>query len=210
MKKTLTTTNDSFGLGAILSSIFVTLVLLSNIVSVKIVAFMGWAFDAGTIMYPITFALKDMIQKRFGRKAARKVIWTTYGLMAFAFFMFWLVSIIPADPSWHNSEAFNLILAPMGRIVLASITAGIISELLDTKVFSLLWKKFNQLWVSFISNAIGLTIDTLIFVTIAFFGTVPMDVLIQIAVVNFVGKFLISIIALPSILTVKPTAKELI
>ena len=117
--------NNDFSLGALLSAGFVTLILLSNIASTKVVSVLGWAFDAGTIMYPITFALKDLIQKRYGRSAARKVIRTSYGLMAFAFLVFWVVGLMPSDPSWLNQEAYDKILTPMGRIVLASIIAGI-------------------------------------------------------------------------------------
>ena len=135
------TENDGFGLAPILTSTFVSLVLLSNILSTKIISIAGLANDAGTLLYPFTFVVKDLIQKRYGRAAARKVIYTAYGTLFFAYAMFWLVGIIPSDPSWLNQDAYDAILTPFGRLVMASITAGVISELLDTKVFSYLWQK---------------------------------------------------------------------
>lgn len=137
--------DKSFNLSATLTSVFVTLVLLANIVSTKIVSIAGWAFDAGTLLYPLTFAVKDLIQKRYGRQAARKVIWITFGLLAFAFATLYVVSLLPADATWLNQDAYNAILTPLGRIVVASIVAGVISELLDTQVFSWLWHKTGQL-----------------------------------------------------------------
>jgi len=201
---------NEISLSAALASAFISLILLSNILSVKIISLLGLAMDAGTLLYPLTFAVKDIIQKKFGRKAARTTIWTSYGIMAFAFAVFWIVSKMPPDTSWGNNEAFVMTLAPMGRLVVASITAGLLSELLDTAVFSKLWARFNQLWVSFVSNSVGLVLDSVVFAVIAFAGVLPNDVVLQIILANFLVKLAISVIALPSILTVKPTKKELI
>ena len=204
------TENDGFGLAPILTSTFVSLVLLSNILSTKIISIAGLANDAGTLLYPFTFVVKDLIQKRYGRAAARKVIYTAYGTLLFAYSMFWLVGIIPSDPSWLNQDAYDAILTPFGRLVMASITAGVISELLDTKVFSYLWQKTGQIWVALISNIVGILLDTLLFTLLAFAGAMPQEVLIGIFITNVVVKLLMATIATPSILLVKPTAKELI
>ena len=204
------TENDGFGLAPILTSTFVSLVLLSNILSTKIISIAGLANDAGTLLYPFTFVVKDLIQKRYGRAAARKVIYTAYGTLLFAYAMFWLVGIIPSDPSWLNQDAYDAILTPFGRLVMASITAGVISELLDTKVFSYLWQKTGQIWVALISNIVGILLDTLLFTLLAFAGAMPQEVLIGIFITNVVVKLLMATIATPSILLVKPTAKELI
>ena len=209
MKKS-TFENETVGLASILTSTFVSLVLLSNILSTKIITIVGLANDAGTLLYPFTFVVKDLIQKRYGRAAARKVIYTAYGTLLFAFGAFWVVGQIPADASWLNQEAYEAILTPFGRIVLASITAGVISELLDTRIFSYLWQKTGQIWVALVSNIAGILLDTLLFTLIAFAGDLPQDVLIGIFITNVVVKLIMASIATPSILLVKPTAKELI
>ena len=209
MKKP-TVEEDTFGLASILSSIFVSLVLLSNILSTKIISIAGLANDAGTLIYPFTFVVKDLIQKRYGRAAARKVIYTAYGTLLFAFAAFWVVGQIPADPSWMNQEAYDAILTPFGRLVFASITAGVISELLDTKVFSYLWSKTGQVWVALVSNVAGILLDTFLFTLLAFAGDMPQEVLVGIFITNVAVKLIMTSVASPSILLVKPTAKDLI
>lgn len=202
--------SDTFGMASVLSSVFASLVLLANVLSTKIITIAGLANDAGTLVYPFTFVVKDIIQKKYGRKAARSVIWTTYGILAFAFASFWFVGKLPADPSWFNQEAYDAILTPFGRLVLASIVAGVISELLDTKVFSYLWQKTGQVWVALVSNFVGILIDTALFTLIGFYGDMPADVLWGIFITNVTVKLLLASLATPSILLVKPTAKELI
>lgn len=202
--------NETVGLASILTSAFVSLVLLSNILSTKIISIVGLANDAGTLLYPFTFVIKDLIQKRYGRAAARKVIYLAYGTLLFAFAAFWLVGQIPPDASWLNQEAYDTVLTPFGRLVFASITAGIISELLDTKVFSYLWHKTGQIWVALISNVVGILLDTLLFTLIAFAGDMPQEVLVGIFITNVAVKLIMATLATPSILLVKPTAKELI
>lgn len=195
---------------AYLSSIFTSLVLLSNILSTKLITIAGLANDAGTLIYPFTFVVKDLIQKKYGRKVARQIIYTAYGILVFSFLSFWIVGNLPAEESWLNQEAYNSILMPFGRLVAASVIAGIISELLDTKVFSILWRKTRQVWVAIISNIVGILVDTALFALIAFYGAVPANVLVGIFITNVVVKLIMATIATPSILLVKPTAKDLI
>ena len=209
-RQSLNSPSDAYGLAAVLSSIFVSLVLLANVLSTKVITIFGLANDAGTLVYPFTFVVKDLIQKKYGRKAARKVIYTAYGVLLFAFASFWLVGQLPSDPSWLNQEAYDAILTPFGRLVMASIIAGVISELLDTKVFSILWQKTGQVWVALVSNFVGILIDTALFTFIGFYGDMPADVLWGIFITNVVVKLLLASLATPSILLVKPTAKELI
>nr|DAM37535.1 MAG TPA: Putative vitamin uptake transporter [Caudoviricetes sp.] len=202
--------NDTFGAASVLSSIFASFVLLSNILSTKIINIAGLANDAGTLIYPFTFVVKDIIQKKYGRAAARRVIWTTYGILAFAFLCLWIVGKIPPDASWANQEAYDAVLTPFGRLVVASIISGIISELLDTRVFSYLWKKTQQVWVALISNVVGIAVDTALFALIAFYGDLPVEALWGVFITNMIMKLALSSLAAPSILLVKPTAKELV
>lgn len=203
-------TNSTLTLAMSLSSLFVVLVVLSNVLSTKIITIAGLANDAGTLIYPFTFVIKDLIQKRYGRKVARKIIYIAYSALLFSFASFWAVGKIPSDPSWVNQDAYDAILTPFGRLVLASIVAGVISELLDTKVFSVLWKKTGQIWVALISNIIGVLVDSAIFTAIGFLGDLPLEALVGIFITNTSVKIGLSIFGAPSVLLVKPTARDLI
>lgn len=202
--------NETLSLAMTLSSLFVVLIVVANVLSTKIITVAGLANDAGTLIYPFTFVIKDLIQKRYGRKTARKVIYVAYGALLFSFISFWVVGQIPPDVSWPNQEAYDAILTPFGRLVAASIIAGVISELLDTKVFSILWQKTGQVWVALISNVVGILVDTAIFTMIGFAGDVPVETLWGIFLTNVIVKIALSVFGAPAVLLVKPTAKELI
>jgi hypothetical protein len=112
------------------------------------------------------------------------------------------------DPAWTYQAAYEQILLPVGRIVLASIIAQIISELVDTEIFSWLYKKTGELTAVFFSNLVGLLIDSVIFSFIAFLGSLPFSTVMQIMLTNILIKLVISFISAPAIKLVPRSVKE--
>ena len=167
--------NLKINLPLLSSSLYVAAQIFSNILSTKI-AFMpiiNLAIDGGTIIYPLTFTLRDFVHKAWGKNNARQVVIIAAGLNGFMFILFWLVGKMPADPAWQFQEAYEQILLPVGRIVAASIIAQVISELIDTEIFSVIYKKIGDLSAVFISNLVSLLVDSVIFGLIAFLGSLP-------------------------------------
>lgn len=175
--------------------------MIANVLSTKIalLPILNLAVDGGTIIYPLTFTLRDFVHKTHGKKDSRQVIIIAAALNAVMFFLFWLVGKLPAEPSWEYQKAYEQILLPVGRIVLASIIAQVISELIDTEIFSVIYKKFNDISAVFLSNLGGLIIDSVVFSLIAFLGALPFAVVLQIILTNILIKFIISAISAPSI-----------
>lgn len=190
--------------------------MLADIGSLKIALIGSWAIDAGTFIYPLTFTIRDIIHKRLGKKAARLAIIMAAAINLFMAFYFWLISIIPADPAWavwdgasvSLNDAFAKILGPVWVIVIASILAELISELLDTEVY--------QFWVSrvtrrfqwsrvLVSNAVSIPIDSLIFCWLAFgWGmALPAKAVWQIFMFNVIVKGAMTLLSLPAIYMVK-------
>jgi len=139
------------------SSLYVGFSLIANVLSTKIAVlpFTGLAIDAGTVIYPFTFTLRDFVHKTWGKKQSRQVIIFAALLNLIMFALFWLGARLAPDPTWPFQDAYEKILLPVGRIVLASIIAQVIAELLDTEVFSIIYKKWNDLLAVFGSNLVG-------------------------------------------------------
>lgn len=183
--------------------------MLADIASLKIGLVAGLAVDMGTFIYPITFTLRDVVHKVLGKRGAQTLIVTAAGINLFmAFYLMWAASV-ESDPSWGLGAEFSAVLAPVWRIVVASILAEVVSELIDTEVYHLfvtrVTRRFQWLRV-LTSNSISVPVDNLIFAVGAFapitlFGMdgLPWDVVWQIFVFNLMVKYAMTLISLPLI-----------
>lgn len=183
------------------SALYIGSQIIANILSTKIVLLpiINLAVDGGTIIYPLTFTLRDLVHKTWGKQSARQVIIIAALLNALMFALFWLIGKMTPDPTWHFQAAYEQILLPVGRIVLASIIAQIISELIDTEIFSLVYKKIGDLTAVLLSNLAGLLVDSVIFTLIAFLGNLPFLTVLQIIFTNILIKLVISFLSAPAI-----------
>lgn len=176
--------------------------MLADIASLKIGFVQGYAVDMGTFIYPFTFTLRDMAHKMIGRKGVRTLVITAGALNLFMAAYLWMSAVAPSDPSWsqHHAE-FSAILAPVWRIVIASIVAEVVSELADTEVYHWFRSKTPRFqWARvLLSNAVSIPIDNLIFAVGAFAGILPINVVFQIFVFNLVIKAIIGIAGVPLI-----------
>lgn len=205
------------GSGAIvLIGAYIGAQMLSDIGSLKIASLGGWAVDAGTFVYPVTFTIRDMIHKRLGKRAARTTILLAAAVNVLMALYFWLISMLPPDAAWSlwegasvsSNEAFSHILAPAWTIVIASILAEVVSELVDTEVYHL-WTtrvttRFQWLRV-LVSNAASVPLDSLVFSWLAFglgFG-MPAAEVWQIFWFNVILKGIVTLVSLPAIYLVK-------
>lgn len=193
--------NFKINLPLLSSSLYVAAQIFANILSTKItiLPIINLAVDGGTIIYPLTFTLRDLVHKVLGKNNARQLVIIAAGLNALMFFLLWLVGKMPPDPTWQFQEAYELILLPVGRIIAAGIIAQVISELIDTEIFSIIYKKTGDLSAVFFSNLIGLLIDSVIFGMIAFLGQLPLATVMQIILANILIKLIISALSTPAI-----------
>ena len=180
--------------------------MMSDIASLRIVLVAGFSIDAGTFVYPFTFTLRDLVHKTAGIKAARALIITCAVLNLIMAGLFWLSSILPADLNVGPQLEFGIVLSPVWRIVFASIIAEVVSELIDTEGYRLWVEKVTDRyqWARvLVSNAFSVPIDSLIFVWIAFGGSMPVAVVWSIFLSNVIIKGLTTLISLPGIYLVK-------
>jgi uncharacterized integral membrane protein (TIGR00697 family) len=176
--------------------------MLADIASLKIGVVLGLAVDMGTFVYPITFTLRDVVHKTLGRRNARVLIVTAGVINLFmALYLMWAAAL-PSDPQWGLGAEFSAILAPVWRIVLASIAAELVSELLDTEIYHWWVTRITQRhqWLRVLaSNSLSVPVDNLIFAVGAFGGVLPWPVVWQIFVVNLLVKYAVTLLSLPMI-----------
>jgi len=184
--------------------IFVTVLLISNIASsAKIidwgVSLLGLplAFDAGTLLFPISYIFGDVLTEVYGFKKSRRVIWIGFSALAFSSLTLALIRIMPGEAAWQEyagQPAFDAILGGMstGGIVIASLVAYLIGEFSNSVVLAKL-KVITEgklLWLRTIgSTLVGQAIDTIIFISVAsLFHVFPWEIWVSLVVSNYIFK----------------------
>ncbi len=189
-------------IAVIVVSAYIAAQMLADIASLKIGLVASLAVDMGTFIYPITFTLRDVVHKTLGKRNTRILILTAGVInLLMAGYLMWSASV-PGDPSWGLQDEFSAILAPVWRIVIASIIAEVVSELIDTEIYHL-WvtrvtKRYQWARV-LVSNSVSVPVDNILFAVGAFAITLPWPVVWQIFFFNLLVKYGITIISLPLI-----------
>lgn len=192
--------------GVLTISAYIAAQMISDIGSLKIAQVAGFSIDGGTFIYPFTFTLRDMVHKLLGRSAARTLIFAAAVINLLMALFFALLALLPPDPSWPLQEAFAAVLSPVWRIVIASIVAEVVSELLDTEIYHLWVTRVTRRyqWARvLLSNGFSVPVDSLIFAWFAFGGVLPVSVVWSIFWANVLVKGATTLVSLPGIYLVK-------
>lgn len=187
--------------------------MLADIASLKIGVVAGFAVDMGTFIYPITFTLRDVVHKVLGKRNAQTLIIMAAVInLVMAAYLAWAARV-PSDPNWGLGDSFSAILGPVWRIVIASILAEVVSELIDTEIYHWFVTRVTTRyqWARVLtSNSVSIPIDNLIFAVIAFGPlpgledsplSLPWPVVWQIFLFNLVVKYIVTLVSLPLIYT---------
>ncbi|MEI7765637.1 MAG: queuosine precursor transporter, partial [bacterium] len=186
-------------LGSI-SVFFVSVLLISNIASTKIVDLKWFIFDGGTLLFPLSYIFGDILTEVYGYKKARSVIWLGFFMALLMSFVFIIVGKLPPASGWNNQNAYDLILGLTPRIILASVIAYACGEFSNSYILAKMkiWTKGRLLWARTIgSTIVGELIDSAIFIVIAFSGILPNSLLLTLIISNYIFKTSIEIIFTP-------------
>lgn len=178
-----------------LAMAFMTCILGANILAVKLINVGTWVISAGILLYPITFLLTDTISEVFGRRRATQIVWFGFFGNILLVIMIYVGGMIPSPVFWGNQEAYDSILGAVPRIVLGSMIAYLVSQNTDVISFHFLRNATNGrfLWLrNNISTVFSQSIDTVLFLIIAFAGTVPTQVLWQMIWMQYILKIAIA------------------
>lgn len=185
-------------------AVFVTVLIISNIASsAKIVdwgfaiAGVRMAFDAGTILFPVSYIFGDVLTEVYGFKRSRRVIWTGFACLGLSSLILWLVRIMPGEAAWQSyagQQAYENILGGMstGGIVIASLLAYLAGEFANSVVLAKMKvvTKGKWLWMRTIgSTLIGEGVDSVIFILIATLaGVFPWELFTSLVLTNYIFK----------------------
>ena len=192
----------ALALTVLLGAAYVAAQMMADIASLRIVTVAGVTMDAGTLIYPFTFTLRDLVHKVAGVRVARLLIFTAAAVNAVMALFFWIVANLEPALDVGPQLEFGELLAPVWRIVVASSIAEVGSELLDTEVYRAWGDRVghrHQWGRVLVSNTVAIPVDSVIFAFLAFAGTMSMSAVWAIIWGNLVVKFLVSFLSVPSI-----------
>ena len=184
----------------VLVAVFVVCLVVANIIAVKLVTVFGLTVPAAVIIFPISYIFGDVLTEVYGYRRARQVIWLGFLCNLLAVIAIWLGQILPAASFWDGQAAYERILGYTPRLLFASFIAYIVGEFANSFVLAKM-KIATQgrwLWTRTIgSTLVGEGLDSLIFITVAFIGTIPSDGLLSAVVTQWLFKSAYEIVATP-------------
>ena len=192
--------------------LFAITLLVSNLLATKIILVGSWAAPAGVLIFPIAYIINDVIVEVWGYRKARLIIWSGFAVNLLAVLFFTLAIIAPSAPFWQNQQAFSTILGNTPRIVIASLLAYLTGSFLNAYVMSrvkILMKGRNFSVRAILSTLFGETADSLIFITIAFAGSFPLEVILGMVATQACIKTLYEIVVLPFTILIVNKVKQI-
>jgi len=182
------------------TALFITCLLTANVTASKLVAAGNLTLTAGIVLFPISYIVGDVLTEVWGYAATRRVIWLGFACNALMVAAIWAGGALPPAPFWKGQAAYDEILGQAPRILVASFVAYLIGEFANAYVLARLKIATDGrwLWVRTIgSTVVGEGLDSLVFVTLAFTGTVASGALVTIVINQWLIKVVYEGIATP-------------
>lgn len=180
--------------------VFTACLVISNILANRLVQVGSWSIDAGILLFPITYVLSDVFSEVYGYKWSRRVTMWAAGINILFAALVALTNVLPA-PDYFDPAPFQLALGSSFRIVAASIVSYVTGDLMNDLVFRRMrrGKAILQGFMTraLVSSFVGQVVDSILFVTIAFAGTMPFADLVNMVVLGVISKIGYEIIILP-------------
>lgn len=189
-----------------LSAVFLTALIMAEVTGGKLIELrlsesIAFTMTMGVIPFPITFIVTDILNEYFGRRGIRFVTFVGMAMVAFALLLLQIDMAIPAALiSPVTDENFNAVFGISARIIVGSLTAYVIGQLVDIAVFHFIRERTGgkMLWLRATgSTLVSQLIDSFVVLTIAFLGPLTMGQILQIGATNYVYKFTIAVAITP-------------
>ncbi len=181
-------------------AIFITCLITSNIIAVKLVSIAGLVVPAAVIIFPISYIFGDVLTEVYGYAASRRAIWLGFFCNLLAVIAFTVGGLLPPASFWQGQPAYDAILGSTPRLLAASFVAYLVGEFANSFVLAKM-KIATQgrwLWTRTIgSTLVGEGLDSLVFISLAFAGTIPPDSLLSAIITQWLFKTAYEIAATP-------------
>jgi uncharacterized integral membrane protein (TIGR00697 family) len=173
-----------------ITAVFVTSLLVSNIIAVKLISVGPFSLPAAILIFPVSYIFGDILTEVYGYAKARRVIWIGFGCNLLTVFIFYLSIELPPAPFWRtgafetaaaSQQAYQAIFGSTPRILAASFLAYLVGEFLNSFVLAKMKiaTRGRHLWMRTIgSTVVGQLADSGVFIFLAFYGAVPPEALL--------------------------------
>ena len=161
---------------------FVVILLVSNLVAQKVIKVGPVTTSAAMLLFPITYIFGDVFTEVYGFAASRRAIWLGFFGTALLYAVSALAIAIPADPGWHNQEAFKTVFGFIPRILVSSLIAFWGGEFANSYTMAKmkLWTNGEKLWTRTIgSTVVGQLVDTSLVISLMFVGQLPLGTIFK-------------------------------
>ena len=193
--------------------IFITMIVLTNIIGVKLFEVNSVTLTTGIITYPLTFLITDIVCEVFGKKRASLMVVLGFFASILSLFFINLAVMLPGSEVWINNslgynsikdmqKAYESVFTLPGFLISASMLAYLVAQLIDVRIFHYLKKVTNEkkLWLrNNLSTMFSQLIDTIIVNSIfLYFGlNLDWDIIIKIIIASYLFKILIALLDTP-------------
>lgn len=206
----------------LIMALFVTVLLLSNLLSSAKIIDLGVSlgplaliFDAGTLVFPISYIFGDILTEVYGYKRSRRVIWMGFLATALMGFFVWLTGALPGESFWQDTvgqTAYNAVLGGISGLVVASLAAYFMGEFSNSYVLAKLKVATKGRWLplrTIGSTLVGQGVDTVTFFVIAtLLGVFPPELIVSLIITNYILKVGIEVIFTPLTLVIVNAIKR--
>ncbi len=175
----------------IVVALFVTCLITANIIAVKLISVFGLVLPAAIIIFPISYILGDVLTEVYGYRQARRVIWLGFSCNLILVVVVWLGQLLPGASFWDGQAAYERILGYTPRILAASFVAYLVGEFSNSFVLAKMKIATNGRWLwtrTIGSTLVGQGLDSLVFITLAFGGTIPLSALASAIITQWLAK----------------------
>lgn len=183
-----------------LTTAFVVILLVSNLVAQKVCQIGPFAVSGAILLFPITYIFGDVFTEIYGFAASRRAIWLGFFGTLLLYLISAMVIALPAAPNWHNQQAFAAVFGFIPRILAASLAAFWVGEFANSYTMARLKLLTNgsMLWTRTIgSTIVGQAVDTTLVVFLTFGGIVPISTLGNMMVTSYLLKVSYEVLATP-------------
>jgi uncharacterized integral membrane protein (TIGR00697 family) len=185
----------------VVTALFVTTLIVSNIVAVKLVTLGGLILPAGVIIFPVSYIFGDVLTEVYGFAAARRVIWLGFFCNLVAVVAIGVAGALTPAGFWaQNQAAWDTILGYAPRLLVASFCAYLVGEFANSYVLARLKVATEGRWLwsrTITSTMAGELLDSAVFITLAFVGQLPPVALAQTVLTQWLLKTTYEVVATP-------------
>ena len=181
-------------------ALFLTSLLLSNIIASKVISIGGLVMSSAIVIFPVSYIIGDVLTEVYGYRRARLVIWIGFACNLLVVLILSAAIAMPPAPFYAHQQAFETVLGVAPRLMIASLTAYLVGEFTNSYVLAKLKIATNGRWLwtrTISSTLIAQMLDTTIFTMIAFAGVYPMAELARMSLIEWGAKTLYEALATP-------------